>query len=344
MEKKIKFNLLILFYLKKSRKSLSFYQTCGIIQSMTNYKIFAGSSHPELAQAIAQSLGRDLGARTIKTFSCGECYVKFDETFRGQDVFLIQTCRTGHMNDDLMELLLMIHTAKLSFASSVHVILPYLAYSRQDKIHEPREGISAKMLADQIYTAGADHVIALHLHSDQTQGFFDCPVDNLNARRLFVDHIKAKNLQDAVIVSPDAGGAKMAKKFADDLGVSLVILHKQRPEHNKSEVSHVIGDVKGKTPIIVDDMVDTAGSVAGAHKALIDAGANKEIYLCATHAIFSGKAKENLDNAGFEEIITTDSLPVPHPPKNYHTISIAPLFAEVIHNVAEHKSVSKLHL
>jgi len=324
--------------------SLQFSSKYGIIEVMTDFKIFAGSPHPHLAEAIAKSLGKDLGKRTITTFSCGERYVKFDETFRGQHVFLIQTCRTGHMNDDLMELLLMIHTAKMSFAASVHVILPYLAYSRQDKIHEPREGISAKMLADQIYTAGADHVITLHLHSDQTQGFFDCPVDNLNARRLFVEHLKNKNIQDAVIVSPDAGGAKMAKKFADDLGVNLVILHKQRPAHNQSEVSHVVGDVKGKTPIIVDDMVDTAGSVAGAHQALLDAGANNEIYLCATHAIFSGKAKENLDTAGFEEIITTDSLPVPHPPKNYHTISVASLFSEVIHNVVENKSVSALHL
>ncbi|NCS67248.1 ribose-phosphate diphosphokinase [Candidatus Peregrinibacteria bacterium] len=314
------------------------------VARMIPYKIFAGSSHPILANAICQGLEKELSPITIKQFACGETYVKFDETFRGQDVFLVQTCRTGHMNDDLMELFLMIDAARQSFARNIHVILPYFAYSRQDKIHEAREGISAKLLADLIVKAGANHVITLHLHSDQTQGFFDVPVDNLNPRRIFVDYFKAKNLKDAVIVSPDAGGAKMAKKFADELGVSMCILHKQRPEHNVSEVSHVIGDVAGKTPIIVDDMVDTAGSVVAAKVALLAAGANDEVYLCATHAIFSGPARERLSDASFAEIVCTDSLPVENPPTNFKAITMAPLFAGVVQNVAEQKSVSKLYL
>ena len=165
---------------------------------MIPYKIFAGSSHKDLAQSMAAGLNKDLSPITIKHFACGEIYVKFDESFRGQDVFLLQTCRTGHMNDDLMELFLMIDAARQSFARNIHVILPYFAYSRQDKIHEAREGISAKLFADLMVKAGAGHVVTLHLHSDQIQGFFDVPVDNLNPRRIFVDYFAAKKLKDAV--------------------------------------------------------------------------------------------------------------------------------------------------
>ncbi len=310
---------------------------------MSDYKIFAGSSHPQLAEEISKSLGTPLSEITLKTFSCGETYIKFEESFRGQEVFLIQTCRTEFMNDDLIELFLMANAARESFAEKVHVILPYFAYSRQDKIHGPREGISAKLLADLLVQSGANHIITVQLHTDQIQGFFDCPVDNLNPRRMFVEYFQKKNIKDAVIVSPDAGGAKMAKKFADGLKVPLVIMHKQRPEHNEAEVTHVIGDVAGKTPIIVDDMVDTAGSVVKAKNALVEKGANDEVYLCSSHAVFSGSARENLDSCNFKEIVCTDSLPVEEPPKNFKALSMAPLFAEVIKNVAEHKSVSKLY-
>ncbi len=311
---------------------------------MTAYKIFTGSSHPDLAAAIAKNLGKELSPVTIKTFACGEVYVKYEESFRGQDVFLIQTCRTGHMNDDLMELYLLIDAARQSFARKVHVILPYFAYSRQDKIHGAREGISAKLMADLMVKAGADHVVTLHLHTDQIQGFFDVPLDNLNPQRLFVDYIKSKNLEDAVVVSPDAGGAKAAKKFADELGLPLAIMHKQRPEHNKSEVTHIIGEVAGKTPIIVDDMVDTAGSVCAAKQALVENGARDEVYLCATHPIFSGPARERLTAANFAAIVCSDSLPVDNPPKNFQVLSVADLLAGVITNVTEQKSVSQLHL
>ena len=310
---------------------------------MNDFKIFAGSSHPALAQEIADLLKHKLGKISLKQFSCGEKYVRFEESFRGREVFLIQTCRTGFMNEDLIELFLMIDAAKASFAEKIHLIIPYFAYSRQDKIHEAREGISAKLFADLLVRSGAGHVITVQLHSDQIQGFFDCPVDNLNPRRMFVKYFKEKKLSDSVVVSPDAGGAKMAKRFADDLGVPLVILHKQRPAHNESEVSHVIGDVKGKTPIIVDDMVDTAGSVCKAKEALIAGGSNEEVYLCASHAIFSGKAVANLDKSGFAEVVCTDSLPVQSPPKNFKMLSMSGLLAEVIQNVADHKSVSTLY-
>ncbi len=313
------------------------------MQLMNNYKIFSGSSHPAFAQAIAKHLKVPLGTNTLKTFSCGEKYVKYDETFRGQEVFIIQTGRTGHMDNDLVELLLMIDAAKQSFAKSVHVILPYMPYSRQDKIHGPREGISARLMAKMIASAGADHVVTMHLHADQIQGFFDCPVDNLNPRKYLVEYFAKKKLKNAVIVSPDAGGAKDAKKFADLLGVSIAILHKQRPEHNKSEVTHIVGDVKGKTPIIVDDIVDTGGSVIGAVKALKESGANKDVYLCATHAVLSGDAQKNLMKAGLKEAVFTDSLPIEKPAKNIKVIPMAPLFAEVMRNVVEHKSVSKLY-
>lgn len=310
---------------------------------MNPFKIFAGSSHPEFAQKMCESLGISLGKMTIKTFSCGEKYVKYDESFRGQNVFLVQTGRTGHMNDDLIELFMMIDAARQSFAKKVHVIIPYFPYSRQDKIHAAREGISNKLMADLLVKSGADHVIALHLHSDQAQGFFDVPMDNLNPRKIFIDYFLEKNLQDAVIVSPDAGGAKMAKKFADELGIPLAIMHKHRPEHNVSEISHVIGDVKGKTPIIVDDMMDTCGSVAATKHALVAHGAKDEVYVCATHAVFSGNAKKNLDDAGFAEIVVTDSLPIQDAPSALKIISIAPLMADVVENVVHQRSVSGLY-
>jgi len=311
---------------------------------MKKFKIFAGSSARDFASQIAQNLDTKLGENTIKQFACGETYVKFNESFRGHEVFLIQTGRTGKMNDDLMELFLMIDAAKQSFAEKVHLVIPYYPYCRQDKIHEPREGISAKVIADLLVKSGADRIITVHLHSDQIQGFFDCPVDNLNPRRLMVDYFSSKDLPDPVVVSPDAGGAKEAKKFADSLGIPLVILHKSRPKHNEAEVSHVIGDVTGKTPIIIDDIVDTAGSVCNAKAALLAKGARDEVYLAATHPVFSGPAVERLTKANFAEIVCTDTLPVENPPKNFKVLSITGLLGEVINNVAQQKSVSKLYM
>jgi ribose-phosphate pyrophosphokinase len=308
------------------------------------FTLFVGSSHKELAKEVAKEVKQDLGKLTLSTFSCGEKYVKLDETVRGQDVFILQTCRDQWVNEDYMELFLMINAAKLSFASKVHVIIPHFGYARQDKVHLPREPISAKLMADLVVKAGADHVITFALHADQTQAFFDVPVDNINVHKLFADYFRKKNLKDMVVVSPDAGGAKNSKKLADDLGVPIAILHKSRPVHNEAVTTHVVGDVKGKTCVIYDDMIDTAGSVVAAHAALIAQGAKKDIYLAATHAIFSGPAKKRFDKAGFKEVIVTDTLPIEKEKKftGLKQISVAPLLAGIIESVTNQRSVSKL--
>jgi len=310
----------------------------------SKFTIFSGSSHKELAKAVAKAAKLELGKVKLTTFSSGEKYVAYEESVRGQDVFIIQTCRDQWINDDFMELFLMINAAKLSFAAKVHVIIPHFGYARQDKVHVPREPISAKVMADLLVTSGADHVITFDLHADQAQAFFDVPVDNINLHRLLSDYFKKKKLKNITVVSPDAGGAKSAKKFADDLGAPIAILHKQRPEHNEAITTHVVGDVKGRICIIYDDMVDTGGSVAAAHKALMAAGASKEIYLAATHAIFSGPAQERLAKAGFKEVVVTDTLPIDKEKKftGLRQITIAPLLAEIIQSITQQKSVSKL--
>ncbi|MBU1017868.1 ribose-phosphate diphosphokinase [Patescibacteria group bacterium] len=306
------------------------------------YTIFSGSSHPELATELARALKKKPGEIKLSTFSCGEKYVALQQTIRGQEVFILQTCRDQFVNDDYMELFLMINAAKLSFATKVHVIIPHFGYARQDKVHVPREPISAKVMADLLVTSGADHVITFELHSDQNQAFFDVPVDNVIVHRLFSDYFKKKKLKDITVVSPDAGGAKNAKRFADDLGAPIAILHKARPEHNQSVVTHVVGDVKGRTCIVYDDMIDTAGSVANAAKALRGQGA-KDLYLAATHSIFSGSAIKRLSKAGYKEVVVTNTMPLSKEKKfkGLKQISIAPLLANIISSVTQHKSASK---
>lgn len=308
------------------------------------FTIFAGSSHPELAKEVAKELKKPLGKIKLSTFSCGEKYVALEQTVRGQEVFIIQTCRDQLVNEDYMELFLMINAAKLSFASKIHVIIPQLGYARQDKVHVPREPISAKVMADLLVTAGADNVITFEMHSDQNQAFFDVPVDNVDLNRFFANYFKKKKLKNVTVISPDAGGAKNAKKFGDALGAPIAILHKSRPEHNKSIITHVVGDVKGRTCVIYDDMIDTAGSVVNAIEALRKQGANKDIYLVATHPIFSGPAPERLAKAGFKEVVVSNTMPIPKEKqfKELKQISIAPLLANVIASITHQKSVSKL--
>lgn len=308
------------------------------------FKIFSASSHESLANEIAEILKVPLGKRTLKEFSCGEKYINFDETVRGHDVFLVGTIRPKTVHSDFFELFLMADAARRSFSKSVHVIIPHFGYSRQDKIHSARESISMKLCADLMVKSGAEHIMTLHLHAEQSQAFFDVPVDNLNPRKMFVKYFQEKNLKNPVVVSPDAGGAKSAKKFADALDADLAIMHKSRPAHNEAEITHLIGDVSGKTPILFDDMVDTAGSVCNAKKALLANGSNEEIYLCATHPIFSGPAISRLSEAGFAEIVTTNSIPVaPGTLTNLSQLSIAPLLANVLANILEEKSVSELY-
>ncbi|MBM3231286.1 ribose-phosphate pyrophosphokinase [Candidatus Peregrinibacteria bacterium] len=306
-------------------------------------KIFSGSSHPALAESIAKELKTTLGSVTLKGFSGGERYVRYDETVRGKDVFIIQTA-TRNVNEDLIELCLMCQAAKLSFAKIIHVVLPHFPYARQDRVALPREPISAKLIASLLEASGADHVITLNLHTDQVQGFFSIPVDALEARTIFAKYIRTKNLKDTVVVSPDEGGAKRAKKFADQIGAELAIIHKTRPEHQKSEVLELVGEIEGKTCILFDDMIDTGGSLIAAKRALIKAGANKDVYAIATHGIFSGNAVEMMKKAAFKEVIVTDSIPCKRSAfRGLTVLPIAPLLAQVISHVDKGQSVTEIY-
>ncbi|MDD5623760.1 MAG: ribose-phosphate diphosphokinase, partial [Candidatus Peribacteraceae bacterium] len=234
--------------------------------------------------------------------------------------------------------------AKLSFAKTVHVVIPHFAYARQDRVAAPREPISAKPIAHLLEESGADHVITLDLHSDQIQGFFGVPVDALDARPLFATYFKGKKLTDPVIVSPDAGGAKRAKHLADMLGADLAILHKSRPQHQEAQVIEVVGTIEGRTCIVFDDMIDTAGSLCSTKDALLQRGANKQVYAAATHAIFAGEAIKRLKKAKFAEVVVSDSIP--QDPKAFpglRILPVSPLLADVIHRIELGQSVTKIY-
>lgn len=310
---------------------------------MSSIKIFSGTSHPELAKAIAKNLKMKLSEIVISRFACGEIYSRSLESVRGCDVFIIQTA-THKVNEDLMELFIMIDALKRAFASKIHIVMPYYGYARQDRVTIPREPISAKLVADLIAAAGADHVITIALHSDQLQGFFNFPVDNLTARKLFVEYFNKKKIKNCTVVSPDAGGVKEAKRFANLIGAQLAVIYKSRPSHNVSEITTVVGDVEGRTCLLYDDMIDTAGSVCNAREALLKAGANKEIYLAATHPVFSDPAIQRLRKAKFKEIVVTDSIPIPKNKllANMKILSVAHLLADVIEHVHKAKSVTEV--
>jgi ribose-phosphate pyrophosphokinase len=306
-------------------------------------KLFAGSSHPVLAQSISKLLKLPLTPIELKKFACGEIYAKPLETVRDADVFVVQT-GTQNVNEDLMELFIMLDSFKRSFAVKVHVVMPCFPYARQDRVASPREPITARLVADLISKAGADHLITFTLHCDQEQGFFDFPVDNLSARQLFAEYFKKKGLENLTIVAPDVGSAKEAQRLAKLLGAELAILNKMRSMHNVSEVTHLVGNVAGRTCILYDDIVDTGGSVANGASILRRHRANKDIYLAATHAVLSKDAHKKLKKAKFKEIIFTDTIPVPHDKKmsNMVILSVAPLLASVIQNVHSGKAVTPL--
>ncbi|MEI8230053.1 MAG: ribose-phosphate diphosphokinase [Candidatus Peregrinibacteria bacterium] len=304
--------------------------------------LFAGSSHPALAHSLAKELSVELGRITLKTFSSGERYIKFDESVRGKDVFLLQT-GSKTVNEDLIELFLMCQAAKLSFAKTVHVVMPHFPYARQDRIAAPREPISAKLIAHLLEESGADHVITLELHSSQIQGFFSIPVDALDSFTIFAEYFGKKNLTGHVVVSPDAGGAKRAKKFATMIGAELAIMHKSRPNHQVSEIVEVVGEIEGKTCIVFDDLIDTAGSLVAAKKTLDSRGA-KEVYAAATHAVFAGPAIERLREAKFKEVVVTDTVPVdPQAFPGLVILPVAPLLAEVMWHVERGESVTEIY-
>lgn len=305
--------------------------------------VFSGTSSPELASEISSYLKMKLGSIQIARFPCGEIYARLKDNVRGQSVFVVQTA-TEKANEELMELFIIIDALKRASARSITAVIPHLPYARQDRKAASREPISARLIADLLTVSGVNRIITMDLHSDQIQGFFNIPVDHLTATPLLANYIKSKNIKDPVIVSPDTGRAKTSKKFADRIGAPLAIIHKQRPEHSKSEVLHVVGDVKGKTPIIVDDMIDTAGTATAGVKALLDMGANDEVYLMATHPILSGPAVERINKAGFKEVVVTNSVPI-SPEKRMpalKVLSIAPMLAETIQRAYDNLSISSL--
>ncbi len=304
--------------------------------------VFSGTSNPEMAEGVARHLGVELGNVKIRQFANGEIYVRFLESVRGADVFLIQSlCRP--VNDTLMELLIMVDAAKRASAASITAVIPHFGYARQDKKSAAREPITAKLVADVLSVAGVQRVITMDLHQGQIQGFFNQPVNHLTALPILADYFESLNLENCCVVSPDVGRAKACKKLADMLGASLAIMHKGRPEHNVAEITHVIGDVNGKTCIVADDMIDTAGSITEGAKALIQQGA-ESVYVTATHGIFSAPAYERIESAPVVEIVVTDTVPVPQERRHgkIRVLSVAPLMAAAVDNVFNDESVSEL--
>lgn len=304
--------------------------------------VFSGTSHSLLGNEIATDLGVEPGRVEISRFSNGEIYVRFSESVRGVDAFVIQSCAEP-VNESIMEMLIMIDALKRASAKRITAVMPYYGYSRQDKKTLAREPVSARMLADLISAAGANRVLSMDLHAGQIQGFFDFPVDHITALPILAGHISKKGFPQLVVVSPDAGRVKVAKKLADRLNVPMAILHKRRPDKNVAEILHIIGDVRGKTAVLIDDMVDTAGTMVEAAAALKREGA-LSIYACATHPILSGSAVERISMSDIEELVVTNTLPVPPEKKigKITILSIAPLLANTIMAVFKEESVSEI--
>jgi len=310
---------------------------------MKDLRLFTGNANPKLAADVAQELGIELGKGEVGRFSDGEIKIKIDESVRGMDVFIIQpTCHP--VNENLMELLLLIDAFKRASARRITAVVPYYGYGRQEKKVRPREPISAKLVADLISVAGADRVLTVDLHADQIQGFFNCPVDQLTAVPILAEYFQSLGFSnnDVVVVSPDVGGVARARHFAEILGTPIAIIAKRRPEPNKAEAMEVIGDVKGKTVIMVDDIVDTAGSLMKGAEAMLERGA-KRIYACCTHPVLSGEAVERIENGPIEQLIVTDTIPLgDKKSEKIKVLSIAPLLAEAIARIHYEKSVSVL--
>ncbi len=306
---------------------------------MRGYKIFAGSSSVDFAQEICKSLDVPLAKADVKRFSDGEISVQIAESVRGRDVFIVQS--TGSpSNDNLMELLIMTDALRRSSASSITAVVPYYGYARQDRKAAPRVPITAKLVADLYETAGIDRVVTIDLHAGQIQGFFNIPVDNLYGSIVFKEYVQSKKLPNPIVASPDIGGVTRARYFAKQLGLDMVIVDKRREKANESEVMNIIGDVAGKDVIMVDDMVDTAGTMVKAAAALKANGATS-VMAIATHGVLSGKAYANLDNGALDELCISNTL-VTKPHECVKVLSVAPLFAEVIRRVYHNESVNSL--
>lgn len=305
-------------------------------------KVFTLNSNPKLAEDIATHIGTTLGKCTVSKFSDGEVQINIEESIRGCDVYVVQsTC--APVNQHIMELLIMIDALKRASARSINIVMPYYGYARQDRKARSREPIAAKLVADLIEKAGATRVITLDLHAPQIQGFFDVPIDHLQGVPILADHFDAKNLEDVIVVSPDHGGVTRARKMADRLKAPIGIIDKRRPRPNVAEIMNIIGNIEGKTAILIDDIIDTAGTITLAANALIENGA-KEVYACCTHAVLSGPAIERINNSKIKELVITDSIPLPDEKNNgkMTVLSVAPLIGEAIIRVHEQQSVSIL--
>jgi ribose-phosphate pyrophosphokinase len=307
--------------------------------------LVSGRANPELAAKIASKLGVALGNVTLKTFSNGEVYCRYEESVRGADVFIVQPiCRNPHTglgtNDALMELLAMIDAAVGGSAHRVIAVTPWYGYSRQDKKSAPREPISARLVARMLESAGIDRILTMDLHSGQIQGFFQKPCDHMTALFMLTQYFADLALEDLVVVAPDAGRVKLNKKFAFKIGADLAILNKERPAQQVAEIGYVIGEVAGKTAVLVDDIIDTAGTLKAAADAVIDAGARR-VYAAATHGVFSGNAWENLASARFEQVVVTDTMTLPPgAPDNVRVLSCADLLTNSIRQIFTDGSVS----
>lgn len=305
-------------------------------------KIFAGNANQELAKKICDELGTKLGDSQVSTFSDGEISVNIGETVRGVDVFVIQpTCPPT--NDNIMELLIMMDAFKRASAGRINAVVPYYGYARQDRKAKSREPITSKLVADIITAAGADRVLSMDLHAAQLQGYFDIPVDHLLGGKILADYFKDKVCEDTVIVSPDVGGVQRARNFASILDLPIAIIEKRRQKANVSEVMNVIGDIEGKHAIMVDDIIDTAGSMTKAAEALKNFGA-KSVSACCTHAVLSGPAIERIEDSVIEKLVVTDTIPLTKEKQidKIEVVSVAPIFAQAITRIYQNESISSL--
>lgn len=306
-------------------------------------KVFAGNSNVDLAKDICNELGLPLGDAVVKSFSDGEISVNINETVRGVDVFVVQSISIPNVNTYLMELLIMIDALKRASAGRITAVIPYYGYARQDRKTKARDPISAKLLANLVVTAGADRVLTMDLHASQIQGYFDIPLDHLVGGPILSKHFIEKGITDLTVVSPDLGSVTRTRDFAHRLDAPIAIIDKRRPEANVSEVMNVIGDIEGRNVILIDDMIDTAGTITNAANALKEMGA-KDVYACCTHGVFSGPALERIENSEIRELIVLDTIKlvdVESTSKIKH-LSVAPIFAEAIRRIFNNDSVSKL--
>ena len=305
-------------------------------------KVFSLNSNPKLAEEIADHIGVELGKSSVKRFSDGEVQINIEESVRGCDVYVVQST-SNPVNEHLMELLIMIDALKRASARTINVVTPYYGYARQDRKARSREPITAKLVADLIEKAGADRLITLDFHAAQIQGFFDIPIDHLFGMPILSQYFEEKQLQDVVVVSPDHGGVTRARQLADRLKAPIAIIEKRRPQPTVAEVMNIVGEVEGKTAILIDDIIDTAGTITLAADAMLDSGA-KEVYACCTHPVLSGPANDRIDQSPIKELIVTNTIPLTEQitSNKIKQLSVGELIAESIKRVHEHRSISTL--